>query len=117
MVLGFSTHAYDSRGEGASYATRATGGVAHWEWRDHTLLTHGGAKKVARLGDLAVVAQKQPAAGEDPFQLLLVDLRFNEDASTDQAMLGIHQTLCVRHHGTPPYAVLGCSAELSMHAG
>jgi hypothetical protein len=38
--LGFSTHAYDSRGEGARRATRATGCVAHWEWRDHTPSVH-----------------------------------------------------------------------------
>jgi len=35
-LLGFSTHAYDSRGEGERRATSATGGVAHWEWSDHT---------------------------------------------------------------------------------
>jgi hypothetical protein len=35
-VLGFSTHADASRGDGESRSTEATGGVAHWEWRDHT---------------------------------------------------------------------------------
>src|SRR5262249_7258675 len=81
------------------------------------VLAHIRAEEVTRLGDLALMAQKQPAAGKDLRQLLLVDLWLDKDASTDQAALCIHQTPCVRNHATPPYAVLGCSAELEVHSG
>ena len=63
-------------------------GVAHHQ---HRVLAHIGREKIARQRDLAVVAQKQPTAGEDLFQLLLVDLRFDEDAPADQPLVGIDQ--------------------------
>src|SRR5215831_1156467 len=69
------------------------------------VLAHGGTEEVAGVGDLALVAQKQPAAGEDLRQLLLVDLWLDKDAPADQAALGIHQTPWVRHHATSPYPV------------
>jgi len=71
------------------------------------VLAHVGTEEVAGVGDLALVAQKQPATGEDPLQLLRIDLRFDKDTSTDQAVLGIHQTPGIRHHATPPYAGSG----------
>ena len=37
------------------------------------------------------MAQKEPAAGEDLLQLLLVDLRLDEDAPADQPAFGIDQ--------------------------
>ncbi len=51
------------------------------------------------------MAQKQPAAGEDTLQLLLVDVAFDEDTPADQTVLGVDQTLHVCHHDSPPYAL------------
>jgi len=68
---------------------------------------HRGAEEVTRLGDLAFMAQKQPAAGEDPLQLLLVDLRLDEDTPADKAVLGIHYMFYVHRHGPPPDASFG----------
>src|SRR4029450_624524 len=75
------------------------------------VLAHRRAEEVPRLGDLAFMAQKQPAAGKDLRQLLLIDLWLDKDAPADQAALGIHQTPCVRHHTTPPYAVLAVAQK------
>src|SRR5262249_36560519 len=65
---------------------------------ENRVFAHGGAEEVARLGDLALMAQKQPAAGEDLLQLLLVDPPLDEDAPADQAPVGIDQTADVRYH-------------------
>src|SRR6516165_3150634 len=74
-------------------------GVAHHEdW----VLAHVGTQEVARLGDLALMAEKEPAASKDLLELLGVDVGLNEDASADQAALDIHQPLDVRHHAPPP---------------
>src|SRR4030095_6445163 len=81
------------------------------------VLAHRRAEEVPRLGDLTLMAQKQPAAGKDLCQLLLVDRWLNKDTSTDQAALDIHQTPWVRHHATPPDAVVGCRAERAVHSG
>jgi len=71
--------------------------VAHYRDR---VFAHIGREEVARPWDLAFVAQKQPAAGEDSLQLLRVDLRLDKDAAADQAVLGIDQTAEINRHGT-----------------
>src|SRR5215813_4944774 len=63
--------------------------VTHYEDR---VFTHIGAEEVARLGYLTLVAQKQPATGEDLLQFLLVDLPLDEDAPADQSAVGIDET-------------------------
>src|SRR5262249_42424480 len=75
------------------------------------VFAHIRAEEVPRLGELAFMAQKQPAAGKDLRQLLLIDLWLDKDAPADQAALGIHQTPWVRHHATPPYAVLAVAQK------
>src|SRR5712691_4102608 len=77
--------------------------VAHHQDR---VLAHGGTEEVAGLGDLALVAQKQPATGEDLLQLLLVDLLLDEDAPTHEALLSIDQMFYLCPHGVPPYCCL-----------
>src|SRR5215469_1174358 len=61
--------------------------VAHDE---NWVFTHVSGEEIARPRDLALMAQKEPAAGEDPLQFLLIDLGLDEDAATDQALLGIY---------------------------
>src|SRR5262245_7735994 len=73
----------------------------HEDW----VLAHIRAEEVAWLGDLTLMAQKQPAAGKDLRQPLLVDLWLDKDAPADQAALGIHQIPWVRHHATSPSPV------------
>src|SRR5207253_11523585 len=77
--------------EGAHHA----GGVAHHQYR---VLAHIGRKEMAGLGDLALMAQKEPAAGEDPLQLLPVDLRLDKDAAADQAAVAVDETTDVAGH-------------------
>src|SRR5439155_17522803 len=69
--------------------------VAHDQNR---VLAHVSGKEVARLRNLALMAQEQPAAGEDLLQLLLVDPRLDKDAPTDQTLFGIDQSECVCGH-------------------
>src|SRR5262252_4043832 len=63
------------------------------------VFAHKRAEEVAGLGDLTLMAEKQPAAGEDLHQLLLVDRRPDEDTPADQTLLGVNQLLYVRCHG------------------
>src|SRR6516225_4893275 len=62
--------------EGADLAR----GVAHHQNR---VFAHIAGQEIAGLRDLAVMAQKEPAAGEDALQLLLINLRLDEDAAAD----------------------------------
>ena len=64
------------------------------------VLAHIGGEEVARLWYLALVAKEQPAASENPLQLLLVDLRLDEDAAADQPTIGVDQTGNVCRHIT-----------------
>src|SRR5207302_10703956 len=53
---------------------------------DDLLLAHARADEIARVGDLADVADEEPAAGQDLFQLLLVDVRVAEDRRAAAAL-------------------------------
>ena len=55
------------------------------------VLTHVGGEEVAGLVELVHVGQEEPARGEDPAQLLLVELLVGEDRSVDEATLRVHQ--------------------------
>src|SRR5438105_2605604 len=85
--------------------------VAHHQ---HRVLTHIGRKEVTRLRDLALVAQKEPAARENPLLLLFVDLRLNKDAAADQTAIGIDQTTDIGSHVTllsAPFTVIPAQAH------
>ena len=71
------------------------GTVAHHQ---HRVLAHIGRQEIARLRDLAFVAQEQPAAGEDLLQLLLVDLRLDKDAPADEPPFAINKTTKLCFH-------------------
>jgi hypothetical protein len=62
--------------------------VAHHQ---HRVFAHRGGDEVARLRDLAFMAQEKPAARENPLQLLFVDLRLDKDAAADEAARHIDQ--------------------------
>ena len=51
--------------------------------KDDRFLAHRRDEEVARVWDLALVSDKQPGAGEDAFQFLLVDLVVYEDLAAD----------------------------------
>ena len=74
---------------------------------DDRLLAHGRDEEVARLRDLALVADEEPGAGEDLLQLLPVDLLADEDLAADDAPLDVDQTveaprLRIHRHRGPP---------------
>ena len=73
--------------------------VAHHQ---HRVFAHIGGEEIAGRGDLAVMAQKQPAAGEDLLQFLLVDLRLDEDAAADQAAFAVDEPGAVICHRRLP---------------
>ena len=64
----------------------------------HRIFAHVGREEIARLRDLAVVAQKEPAAGEDALQLLLIDLRLDKDAAADMPGAEIDQPVRIALH-------------------
>src|SRR5262245_13528365 len=66
------------------------------------VLAHVRAEEVARPRDLALVAEEEPAPGEDPLQLLLVDLALDEDTATDATVLDVHQAGDIGCHVNPP---------------
>src|SRR5207247_10524952 len=70
--------------------------------RDYDLLfAHPGSNEVARLGDLTLVAHKQPHSAEDLFELLLVDVRVTENDVVNDAVDSVdefvHCDICSRH--------------------
>src|SRR4029077_4082610 len=83
---------------------------------ENRVLAHVSGKEVAGLRDLALVAQEKPAAGEDPLQLLLVELRLDEDAATDQTLLGVDQPEHVGFHRLAPLLVLLAAARYATNS-
>src|SRR5437899_2652535 len=69
--------------------------------QDDRLLAHRRREIVARLRDLALVADEEPGAGEDPLELLPVDLLAHEDLAADDPALDVDQALqpCRRYAG------------------
>ena len=61
------------------------------------VFAHLGGEEITGLRDLAVVAQKEPAAGEDPLQFLLINIGLNEDAAADETIFVIDQSVHVVH--------------------
>src|SRR5262245_28409774 len=78
--------------------------VAHHQNR---VFAHIGGKEIAGLRDLAVMAQKEPAAGKDPLQFLLINIRLDKDAATDQTLFGIDQSDRVNGHRLSPHWFCG----------
>jgi hypothetical protein len=71
-----------------SRTVRPSGAVAHHQ---DQIFAHVGGKEVTAVRNLTVVAQKQPAAGEDPLQILPINLRLDKDSPADKAALVIDQ--------------------------
>ena len=69
--------------------------------QQHRVFAHVGGEEVVGVGYLALVSQKQPAAREDPFQLLLVDVPGDEDAAVEEPLSGIHEIVQLVHPVTP----------------
>src|ERR1700719_2700203 len=78
--------------------------VAHDQNR---VFAHVSGEKVSRPRDLAVMAQKEPAAGKDAFQLLLINIRLDEDAAADQAVFSIDQSEIIGFHRLSPHWFCG----------
>src|SRR6202040_3765998 len=74
--------------------------------QDHRLLAHPRDEEIPRLWNLALVADKQPGAHEEPFQLFPVDLLVDKDLAADPPRVGIHEPvpismLACRHDALP----------------
>src|SRR5205085_11983651 len=50
---------------------------------DHRFLAHAGDEEIAWLRDLALVADEEPGAGEDPLLFLPIDRLVDEDFAAD----------------------------------
>src|SRR5713101_2399121 len=79
---------------------------------DDRLLTHARRQIVTRPRDLALVADEEPGAREDPLELLPVDLFVHEDLPADDPTLDVDQTLEATRlcagHACPPRRFRGC---------
>ena len=58
---------------------------------DDAVFAHVGLEEIAWVGDLRFVAHEIPAAGEDPFQLKLVDRLVRQHAPVEQTRRRIEQ--------------------------
>jgi hypothetical protein len=74
--------------------------------QDHRFLAHARDGEIPGLGDLALMADKEPSAGEHPLQFLLVDRLVDKDLAADLAARQIDHAgpvtaaIC-REHGSP----------------
>ena len=57
--------------------------------QNHRFLTHPRAEEIARIGDLAFMADKQPGAGENRLKLLAIDFLADESAAIQNAFVQI----------------------------
>ena len=64
----------------------------------HRIFAHICGKEITGVRDLALMTQKEPAAGENPLELLLIDVLFNEDAAIDQSVIVVDQTSHIYRH-------------------
>ena len=85
-------------------------GAAHYQ---DGVFTHIGREEIAGFGDLALMAQKEPAAGEDALQFLAVDLRLDKDAAADQSVLAVDETTDIAGHVILPQSAAAACARLS----
>ena len=76
----------------------------------HRVLPHVGGEEVAWLGDLGLVAQEQPAAGEDLLQFFLVYVLSAEDAGAYETAIEVDQLVgvCENHALLLPPGVCSC---------
>ena len=65
--------------------------VAPVPHQNDLLFPHTGDHEIAGIGDLALVAQEEPAAGEDLLQLHLVDFRVGVDLPADRPLLNVEE--------------------------
>jgi hypothetical protein len=75
---------------------------------DDRLLAHARDEIVAGPGNLALVADEEPRAREDPLLLPRVDLVVDEELAADDSALEIDQRACVPpavHRRVPPRSV------------
>lgn len=76
---------------------------------DDRFLPHAGYKIVTRPGHVALMAGKEPGAGEDLLLLLLIDLLADEDLAADQPVFDIDETVdrvarrAPGHRSSPPF--------------
>src|SRR5437764_8747439 len=86
--------------------------------QQNRFLTHARDDEIAGVRDLALMADKQPGAGEDALLLLGVDLVVDEDLAADPPGLEIDQprsvpgTAC-RHHAHLPNFTTKTRSNLS----
>jgi hypothetical protein len=62
---------------------------------EHRVLSHVGADEVPGPGDLALVTEVEPAAGEHPLLLQLIELRIREDPPVHEPPVEIHEGFAV----------------------
>src|ERR1700730_2709841 len=60
--------------------------------QDHRFLAHSRDKEIPWFWNLALVAYKQPGAGEEPLQFFAVDLLIDKDLAADLPRFHVHET-------------------------
>ena len=62
------------------------------------VFTHVGGEEVAGVGYLGLMAEEEPAAGENLLLLLLIDIWVDEYAPIDQTSFGVDEGAAVQRH-------------------
>src|SRR5438094_70210 len=90
--------------------------------QQNRFLTHARDEEIAGVRDLALMADKQPGAGEDALLLLGVDRVVDEDLAADPPGLEIDQpgavpgTACRHHAHLPDFVVKSSEKERQIFA-
>jgi hypothetical protein len=74
--------------------------------QDHRFAAHPRGEEVTRIGDLALMPDKQPGASEELFEFLGKNPVIDEDLAADNAALGIDQPIGRVHritHSRAPF--------------
>ena len=87
--------------------------------QDHQFLAHPRYKEIPRLRDLALMADEQPRAREQPLQLFPVDLLVDKDLAADPPRLHVDEpgpiSMLPCGHHVLPFGVLVFPAKAGTH--
>ena len=90
-----AAHLVAAMATGVDHRPNLAGGVAG---NDDRLVAHAGGEEVTRPGNLALMAEHEPAPGEDPLKLEAVDLGVAEDPPAHQSTVQVDKLIDVDAH-------------------
>jgi hypothetical protein len=85
----------------AAHVQKSTYGASGIARDQNRIFAHVGREEIAWMGNLRLMTEKQPAAGEYPLLLLTIDIRIDEYSPADQSMFCINQVAKIAQHRNP----------------